>query len=210
MVIHAVIHLVCDRVCPEEYGPANSPEMGSQAWVCSRTGHAMGCRLVQQQSPTWQGMKFGKIRCSKDGVETSTAAALPEQRQQPWGAETGSWALGKGVPGWLRTSLLTGAHRANILQRLSQEKVQSCGVFLLLWLNCLTCYWRSLVLSVHLDYQKPQMVYFLLQTEEELNPVWKWSRDLVTLFLCLFIFRHQLLSSFLVQYHLYLWNIKCL
>lgn len=187
MVIHPVVHLVCDRVGPEECRPANSPELGSQAWVCPRTGHAMGHRSVHQLPPsTRQVMKFGKRRWGKDRVETSTAAALPEQGLEPWGSGR---ALGRGPSGWLRTSLPTGAHRANMLQRLFHEKVQSCGVRHLLWLHCFarTCCWRWLVWFFHLDGWKPQRVHFLLQIEEELNPVLKWGRDLVIL-LCASLF----------------------
>lgn len=148
MVIPPVIHLLCGRVCPEEYGAANSPELGNQAWGCPRTGHVLthGAQFGPSTAPNVASDEFWQKEMKemrKDGVETSTGA---EQGLVALGGWNRILSTGEGVSGGQRTPLLTGAHRAHILQRLYPEKVQSCGVCHLLQFHDFprTCYWRWL------------------------------------------------------------------
>lgn len=54
--------------------------------------------LVNQQPSTWQAMKFGKRRWGNNGVETSTAAALPEQGLMVLGGWNRVLSSGEGAP----------------------------------------------------------------------------------------------------------------
>lgn len=186
--MHPVVHLLCDSlsrtVWTSKFPRAGQPGLRpSQDWPSPHPWGSGWSIKSPQHGKRWI---LAKEYGGKMGWRPVLLQCCQSRDLWPWGAETGSWAMGRGVPGWLRTSLLTSVHRANMLQRLSYEKVWSCGVCHLLWFPCFpkTCYWRWLVWFFHLDY--PQGVYFFLQTEVELNTVLQWSRDLVILF-CAFL-----------------------